>query len=163
LIVDPVLVNHKGKEMFDSAVIRAYQTHLLPLADLVTPNLAEAELLSGRKLTGLAMLESAVPIIHSFGSHWVLVKGSRAGADMVNLLYNGRETSLIRSPYYETDNTHGSGDTLSAAICAYLAQGYEMAPAVEKAIDFTALAIGRARNWRLGGGHGPLNHWPAAE
>ena len=163
LVVDPVLVNQKGEKMFDSAVVEAYQTHLLPLADLVTPNLAEAELLSGRKLTGLAMLQSAVQIIHSFGSDWVLVKGSRSGADMVDLLYDGRETSLIRSPYHETDNTHGSGDTLSAAVCAYLAQGYKMAPAVELAINFTTSAIGRACNWRLGGGHGPLDHWPATE
>ncbi len=161
LVVDPILVNHRGENMFDPDVVEAYRFHLLPLADLVTPNLAEAELLSGRSLTGLAMLESALQVIHSFGSSWVLIKGSRSGADMVDLLYNGRQTSLIRSPYYETENTHGSGDTLAAAVCAYLAQGYTMAPAVEGAINFTASAIGRARNWRLGGGHGPLSHWPA--
>jgi hydroxymethylpyrimidine kinase/phosphomethylpyrimidine kinase len=163
VVVDPVLVNHRGETMFDPGVAQAYQTHLLPLADLVTPNLAEAELLSGRKLTGLAMIESALPVIHSFGSRWVLVKGRRSGVEMVDLLYNGQDISLIRSPYYETENTHGSGDTLSAAICSYLARGKKMASAVEKAIKFTSLAIGRAKNWRLGDGHGPLNHWANAD
>ena len=159
VVVDPILVNHQGLAMFDPAVIVAYQTQLLPLADLVTPNLREAELLSDKKLTGLAMIEMALPILHSFGSRWILVKGHRSGAEMVDLLYDGQEISLIRSPYFETENTHGSGDTLSAAICAYLAKGYKMVHAVEAAAKFTSSAISQARNWRLGSGHGPLNHW----
>lgn len=163
LVVDPVLVNHQGERMFGPEVLKAYQHHLLPLADLLTPNLREAELLSGSRLNGLAMVEAAIQVIHSSGPRWVLIKGIRTGIDIVDLLYDGREMSLIRSPHYETQNTHGSGDTLTSAVCAYLAQGHNMAAAVNEAISFTMAAIGRARNWRLGDGHGPLDHWPTSE
>lgn len=163
LVVDPVLVNYQGEGMFGSEVLEAYQHHLLPLADLLTPNLREAELLSGRRLNGLAMVEAAIQVIHSRGSRWVLIKGIRTGIDIVDLLYDGREVSLIRSPYHETQNTHGSGDTLTSSVCAYLAQGHNMAAAVKEAVNFTVSAIGRARYWRLGGGHGPLDHRPTSE
>lgn len=158
LVVDPVLVDHRGESMFPARVTTAYAQYLLPLADLVTPNLAEAKLFTGLTVTSLATMETAARRIHDLGSRWVLIKGARSGSKLVDLLFDGREALLLRSPFVDSSNTHGSGDTLSAAICAYLAQGLTMVEAVERARDFTLAAIRGSIHWQLGGGHGPLNH-----
>lgn len=158
LVVDPVLVDHKGKSMFPAGVATAYAEYLLSLADLVTPNLAEAKLFTGLPVTSLATMETVARRIHALGSHWVLVKGARSGSKVVDLLFDGREALLLRSPFVDSPNTHGSGDTLSAAICAYLALGLTMVEAVGRARDFTLAAIRGSIHWKLGGGHGPLNH-----
>ncbi len=158
LVVDPVLVDHKGKSMFPASVATAYAEYLLPLADLVTPNLAEATLFTDLPVTSLATMETVARRIHALGSHWVLVKGARSGSKVVDLLFDGREARLLQSPFVDSPNTHGSGDTLSAAVCAFLAQGLSMVEAVRQAREFTLSAIRGAIHWQLGGGHGPLNH-----
>lgn len=158
VVVDPVLVDHKGESMFPANITKAYAQYLLPLADLVTPNLAEAKLFTGLPVTSLATMETVARCIHDLGSRWVLVKGARSGSKLVDLLFDGRKALLFRSPFVDTPNTHGSGDTLSAAICAFLAQGSTMVEAVERARDFTLAAIRGSIHWQLGSGHGPLNH-----
>jgi hydroxymethylpyrimidine/phosphomethylpyrimidine kinase len=159
LVVDPVLVNHRGEAMFPTAVTHAYLTHLLPLARLVTPNRREAELLTGIPVVTPADMQTAAQSIYDSGATAVLVKGAREGDSMVDLLFDGRETFLFRSPWLDSANTHGSGDTLSAAIVAYLAQGLDLVTAVRQAHHFTQQAIQAAVSWRLGQGHGPLNHF----
>ena len=159
LVVDPVLVNHKGESMFPATVARAYIDHLLPLADLFTPNLAEARLFSDSPVTSLATMEAAARAIQTLGPRWVLIKGARSGQEMVDLLYDGKNGRLLRKPHINSDNTHGSGDTLSAAICVFLARGLSMIEAVKRARDFTTMAIQGATHWRLGSGHGPLSHF----
>ena len=158
IVVDPVLVNHKGEMMFPPAVTEAYRNRLLPLADLVTPNPKEAALLSGRPVTSPTELTRAATAILELGPRNVLAKGFREGGEMVDVLVGPGEPQTFRRPIIETQNTHGSGDTLSAAVCVYLAQGWAMAPAVEGALGFTEEAIRRAAGWRLGRGHGPLSH-----
>jgi hydroxymethylpyrimidine/phosphomethylpyrimidine kinase len=158
LVVDPVLVNHKGESMFPASVAKAYAQCLLPLADLVTPNLAEGKLFTGLPVTSLATMETVARRIQRLGSQWVLVKGARSGSKLVDLLFDGQEALLLDSPFIDSLNTHGSGDTLSAAICAFMAQGSNMVEAVERARDFTLAAIRGSIHWQLGGGHGPLNH-----
>lgn len=158
LVVDPVLVDHKGKSMFPADVTTAYAEYLLPLADLVTPNLVEAKLFTGLPVTSLATMETVARQIHALGSQSVLVKGARSGSKVVDLLFDGREALLLHSPFVDSPNTHGSGDTLSAAICACLAQGLTMVEAVRRARDFTLAAIRGSAHWQLGSGHGPLNH-----
>lgn len=158
LVVDPVLVDHKSESMFPKSVAMAYAKYLLPLADLVTPNLAEAKLFTGLPVTSLASMETVAKRIHTLGSQWVLVKGARSGSSVVDLLFDGRKALLLRSPFVDSPNTHGSGDTLSAATCAFLAQGLTMVEAISRARDFTLDAIRGAIHWKLGGGHGPLNH-----
>ena len=108
---------------------------------------------------GLAQMETAARAIHDLGPSWVLIKGGRAEEDVVDLLFDGRQPFWFRSARIETSNTHGSGDTLSAAICAFRAQGMEMGTAVEKARRFTTAAIRGGASWRLGAGHGPVSHW----
>lgn len=159
LVVDPVLVNHRGEAMFPAAVTQAYKERLFPLADLVTPNVAEAILLSGRPVTSLSDLKEATSAILSFGPGRVLTKGFRDGDEMVDVLAGEDETIVFRRPLIESDNTHGSGDTLAAAICVLLAQGQTMKASVEGGQRYTEAAIRRAAGWRLGQGHGPLAHF----
>lgn len=159
LVVDPVLVNHQGQSMFPPAVAQAYAKHLLPLADLVTPNLEEGALLTGRPISGVQDLPLAARAIQDLGPRWVLLKGGRDGPAMVDILTDGRQSWTLSSPFLGTENTHGSGDTFSAAVCAFLAQGRPMLEAVRNAHAFTAAAIKGATGWQMGGGHGPVNHW----
>ncbi len=159
LVIDPVLVNHLGESMFPADMTDAFTKYLFPLADLVTPNLAESQLLAGINASSLVTTERAARIIQAQGPQMVLVKGIRSGSDMVDLLFDGKKARLFRHPLIESSNTHGSGDTLSAAICAYLANGTPMTTAIERSCEFTYAAIRRAVNWQLGRGHGPLSYW----
>jgi hydroxymethylpyrimidine/phosphomethylpyrimidine kinase len=162
LVVDPVLVNHVGQPMFPAEVIAAYRQHLLPLADLVTPNWREAALLAGQMIDGVpseADLAAAARVIAADGPRNVLIKGHRAGDQAVDLLFDGRDVTIFRSPWQETQHLHGSGDSLSAAVCAFLARGLDMAQAVAEAHQYTARAIRGAAGWQMGGGHGPVSPW----
>ncbi len=162
VVVDPVLVNHRGEPMFDAEVTSAYRL-LLPLAALVTPNRAEAALLAGAPVETLAAAEQAARQLHAQGAGAVLVKGIREGSEIVDLFFAGGEAQPLAAPYLATANTHGSGDTLSAAIAAALAQGLPLLAAVEQARAYTAAAIRGGSSWRLGAGHGPLCHWVERE
>lgn len=160
LVVDPVLVNHKGQAMFPPEVAQAYSAHLLPLAALVTPNRREAELLTGLPVRTLAEMETAVTHLHALGAKAVLLKGGPSGNEMRDIFFDGRTMTHLRTPVIDTAHTHGAGDTLSAAVAAFLAQGAELATAVARAHAFTYQAIQRAANWQMGHGHGPV--WPLA-
>ena len=141
ILIDPVLVNHRGESMFAPEVAAAYRTLLYPLADLVTPNAAEAMLL---EMAG--------------GGENVLVKGMARGDEIVDMYGSGERRVTLPQPRLDTINTHGSGDTLSAAICAYRAEGHDDLEAIRRAQAFTHAAIRRGAAWRLGAGHGPLGH-----
>jgi hydroxymethylpyrimidine/phosphomethylpyrimidine kinase len=157
IIVDPVLVNHRGEAMFSAEVSRAYLEKLLPLATLVTPNRWEAALLTGVTINSRADMRTAVRQLAASGVKYVLLKGWREGAQVVDLLFGAGEESWFSSPFIDTINLHGSGDTLSAAVCAFLAQGEGVETAVARAHAFTATAIQDAAEWRMGAGHGPIN------
>lgn len=158
LVVDPVLVNHQGQAMFAPEVTQAYREYLLPRAALVTPNRAEAALLTGLVVETLAEGETAVRHLHARGSQAVLLKGLVQGTRLVDLFFAGQQIALLDAERLETANTHGAGDTLSAAVCAFLAQGMDMATAVAHAHAFTQRAIHRAAAWQMGQGHGSV--WP---
>ena len=160
IVIDPVLVNHHGQNMFPDIVRQLYLAYLVPLADLVTPNLVETAILMGSSsIDSYGRIRSAAKGLHQVGARQVLIKGFRDGPEIVDTLFNGTRFIEFRQPLIETENTHGAGDTLSAAICAFLAQGAEMETAVAQAQQFTHRAIQQAVNWRLGGGHGPLAHF----
>ncbi|MEZ4591632.1 MAG: bifunctional hydroxymethylpyrimidine kinase/phosphomethylpyrimidine kinase [Chloroflexota bacterium] len=157
IVIDPVLVNHRGQPMFPDEVRQLYLAHLLPLADLITPNLGEtAVLLQTSSINSYAKLRRAASRLHALGAKNVLIKGFLDGDDLVDVLFDGQTFTDFRQPRLETENTHGSGDTLSAAICFFLAQGLPLAEAISQAQQFTHRAIQRAARWQLGGGHGPL-------
>lgn len=156
LVIDPVLVNHRGTSLFPTAVMQAVIAHLLPLAELVTPNRVEAGLLAGLAVESVADGETAVRHIHALGPQNVLLKRIPDDDKLVDLLFDGKHITRLSITKVETVNTHGSGDILSAAICAFLARGAGMATAVSLARQFTVQAIQNSASWQMGGGHGPV-------
>jgi hydroxymethylpyrimidine/phosphomethylpyrimidine kinase len=156
LVVDPVMIAKSGDALLEPDAVRAVTTSLLPLALVVTPNLPEAEVLAGIPVSSRADMEEAARRIHKLGPRHVLVKGGHLKGDAVDLLYNGREFTVFQVPRLESDNTHGTGCTLSAAVTAGLAVGRPLETAVADALDFVHRAIARAPG--LGAGHGPLDH-----
>lgn len=162
LVVDPVLVNHRHEAMFGPDVTEAYRQSLLPLATLVTPNRAEAALLTGQTVDGVVAAGHAARALHGMGARHVLLKGIPDGEQMADLFFDGYTCLTLASPRLETDNTHGSGDTLSAAIAAVLAHGLPLPEAIERGRGYTLAALRGSQSWRLGAGHGPLRHWTGA-
>ncbi len=161
VVVDPVLVNHRGEAMFGPEVAAAYRELLIPLADLITPNRQEAALLLTKEeieRLGDWEIDAISQSPNLSISCRVLLKGLRRDDEIVDVYWDGQERLEIARPFIATSNTHGSGDTLSAAICAYRALGQDWPDAIRRAGDFTHAAIGRGANWRLGAGHGPLGH-----
>ena len=158
LVVDPVLVNHRGQPMFSPAVADAYGRCLFPLATLITPNRREAEELSGLEVGGVDAGIAAARHLRAAHSCPVLLKGIPDRDELVDILDDGQIT-LLRTPRQQTSNTHGSGDSYSAAIITCLAQGQSLREAVAAAHAFIQRRIRAAASWRVGRGHGPLAHW----
>ena len=161
LVVDPVLVNHLGQPMFAEEVVQSYRRELLPSANLITPNRHEAALLAGlpeETLQRVAGLRKAAEKLHLLGTPHVLITCNREDDQMVDYWSDGKQFHRLPVPWIETENQHGSGDTLSAAICAFLARGDAVGEAIIQAQQFTARALNSATTWRLGHGHGPLSH-----
>jgi hydroxymethylpyrimidine/phosphomethylpyrimidine kinase len=159
LLVDPVLVNHRGHSMFGSDVVAAYRDQLFPLADLITPNRQEAALLAGRPLPPLHRRDELAAVLQTAGAQRILLTGVPNGAEVVDVLLDNGGIDYFSQPAIVTENRHGSGDTLSAAICAFVAKGNGLIPAVRQAQQFTHKAMRRSAAWKLGAGHGPLAHW----
>ena len=159
LVVDPVLVNHRAEAMFGEAVTEAYRQKLLPLATLVTPNRAEAGVLTGRSVSTIDEMATAARQIYDAGPGAVLIKGGRQDQMQIDIFFDGNDIHTFQAPFIKTENTHGSGDTLSAAITTRLGQGEPLMSAIEQAHHFTGAAIRAGKSWQLGAGHGPLGQW----
>jgi hydroxymethylpyrimidine/phosphomethylpyrimidine kinase len=157
-VLDPVMVATSGDPLLDVSAISAIRDELVPLADLVTPNLDEVAVLLGhRPRDEHEMCRSAERIVNELGGAAVLVKGGHLdGDDVIDVSYDGT-MRVFRRPRVNTTSTHGTGCTLSAAIAARLAFGDELGDAVDAGLDFVHRAIQTAPG--LGAGHGPLNHW----
>lgn len=159
IVVDPVLVTHRGQPMFAEAVRVHYVSALLPIAYLLTPNVMETAVLLNTSVpdpTDLPRLAQLAQELHRMGARNVLLKGGRDGEDVVDIFFDGRTAHELRSPHIETENTHGAGDTLSAAVCVALARGERLDTAVYLAHQFTHQAIQNGAQWQLGAGHGPV-------
>jgi hydroxymethylpyrimidine/phosphomethylpyrimidine kinase len=156
-VLDPVMIASSGDALLTGDAVMAVRSELVPLADLITPNLNEASILLGQSVCDESAMERAARALVETGARAALVKGGHLpGNDMVDLLFDGRELRAFRRSRVDTRSTHGTGCTLSAAITAQLALGSPLELAVERAIDFVHAAIANAPG--LGGGHGPLNH-----
>ena len=160
LVVDPVMVAKSGDRLLAEEALRAVRERLVPQALVVTPNHPEAEVLVGHPIEGDAAVRAAASRIIELGARWVVMKGGhRPGAEIVDLLHDGREFWEFRSPRVETTSTHGTGCTLASAIAARLALGDDVPAAVGAAEEYLHEAIVRARP--IGRGHGPLHHFHA--
>jgi hydroxymethylpyrimidine/phosphomethylpyrimidine kinase len=157
VVLDPVMVAKGGASLAASETIEALKSHLIPLATLVTPNLPEAEVLSGMPVSAGRAAAKAADAIRALGAKAVLMKGGHGeGENVIDILVDGAEITVFASPRLETRHTHGTGCTLSTAIACGLAQGLSLSDAVAGAHDYVHEAIRTAPG--LGAGHGPLNH-----
>jgi hydroxymethylpyrimidine/phosphomethylpyrimidine kinase len=156
LVVDPVMVAKSGDRLLDAAAERAYVERLFPLAAIVTPNLHEAEALLGRPVRDLEAMRAAARAIAALGARSVLVKGGGLAGDPVDVFFDGSRLVDLPAPRVDTRNTHGTGCTLSAAICARLAAGDALADAVRAAKAY--LTEGLRRSFAPGSGRGIVDH-----
>lgn len=157
LVVDPVMVATSGDRLLQPEAEATLRTVLVPLATLVTPNLAEAGVLIGHKITSLEDMQAAAAQIVAQGAQAVLVKGGHAITKATDVFYDGRTMELLQSEVIETPNTHGTGCTLSAAIAAYLARGALRLDAVRQAKRYITEALKHSLS--IGQGSGPVGHF----
>jgi len=157
LVVDPVMISKHGAPLLDAAAAGALRGRLLPRATLVTPNLPEAEALTGRPVADRGAMREAARALLDLGPRAVLLKGGHLAGEAADLLlYPGGE-HWFTAARIETPHTHGTGCTYSAAITAGLALGHGLPEAVATAKAFITEAI--RTNPGLGGGQGPVNHF----
>jgi hydroxymethylpyrimidine/phosphomethylpyrimidine kinase len=161
LVVDPVLVSKHGRPLVDEESMNAIRDELLPCAALLTPNVPEAEALSGVAIHGPDDLRRAAERIRDLGARAVLIKGGHRDGPATDVLLEGATWLEFPAPRIATRHTHGTGCTYSAAITASLASGMALADAVGRAKRFIHEAIRTAPG--LGKGCGPLNHWAGSE
>ena len=158
VVVDPVMIAKSGDALVDDDGIRAMRAELLPRALVVTPNLPEAEILSGVPIRSLADAREAARRIHASGKCAVIVKGGHAsGDDIVDLLFDGDRFTEFPTTRIHTRNTHGTGCTFASAIAAHLALGHSLQEATARAQAYVAGAI--RHGLAIGKGHGPLDHF----
>lgn len=156
IIVDPVMVATSGSSLMESEAVSTLKEKLLPIATLVTPNVPEAEVLTGMKITDeKSMLETAKYISENYGCA-VLLKGGHSINDANDLLYVNGQGTWFYGKRINNTNTHGTGCTLSSAIASNLAKGYDLSTSIHKAKDYISKAL--AAMLDLGEGSGPLNH-----
>jgi hydroxymethylpyrimidine/phosphomethylpyrimidine kinase len=158
VVVDPVMVSASGHAFLPADAVAALKS-LLPLATVITPNIPEAETLAGRNIADDREREEAVRVLlAATGARNVLIKGGHGrGGAADDFLAGEAGTAWFREPRVETENSHGTGCTLSSAICARLAQGRPLIEAVGLAKDY--VTRGLRHSLRLGAGPGPLNHF----
>lgn len=156
IVVDPVMVATSGDRLISEDAVGALKERLLPLATVLTPNIPEAELLSGEEITDAAGMERAARAISEKYGCAVLCKGGHQVNDADDLLWRGGEGRWFRGRRIATSNTHGTGCTLSSAIASELAKGLELDAAVERAKAYISGALGAMLD--LGRGSGPMDH-----
>jgi len=162
IVLDPVMVAQSGDRLVQDDTVEAIKKLLMPVADVVTPNLPEAEILLGRSIESHDEIKRAAMELSGFGSRSILIKGGHgAGKESADIFYIAKEERFIElfGKRIETKNNHGTGCTLSSAIAAYLAKGCGIEEAVRKAKTYIKGAIKAGANYTIGKGCGPVHHF----
>lgn len=159
LVVDPVMVSRVGAKLIDDRAVDSLFDSLIPLASIITPNRYEAQLLSGIEINDFEAMKAAAEIIFQKSATPVLVKGGGMKGRLrgVDICFDGQEWETFQTRSVETNNTHGTGCTLSAAIAANLALGDDLKIAVKKAKDYVTNALDHSL--AIGQGTGPVGHF----
>ena len=156
IVVDPVMVATSGSKLLRDDAVQALTEKLLPMAEVLTPNIPEAEILSGMTITDAAGMEAAAKRISEKYGCAVLCKGGHQINDADDLLWQGGTGKWFRGKRIHNPNTHGTGCTLSSAIASNLAKGYDLDTSVERAKAYISGAL--AAMLDLGKGSGPMDH-----
>ncbi|WP_312569507.1 bifunctional hydroxymethylpyrimidine kinase/phosphomethylpyrimidine kinase [Comamonas sp.] len=160
VVLDPVMVATSGDKLIHDETVSVLVRELFPLATVVTPNLDEAGWLIGRPIADVSAMEQAAQDLLALGAQQVLLKGGHLPGEWVVDLLAGRDglRKELGSQRIHTHNGHGTGCTLSSAIAAHMALGFDLVPAVESARTYIIGAIASGAQVHTGQGHGPLNH-----
>ena len=160
IVLDPVMISKSGFHLLESKAESALIKMLIPLATLVTPNIPEAEVILQEKISSVSDMKKAGEKIHKLGPKYVLMKGGHLeGQCSTDLLFDGKTWHEFSTKRMPTKNTHGTGCTLSAAICANIAKGHSIEDSVAMAKDYVTKAI--KWSFSIGQGPGPLHHFHA--
>ncbi|WP_242254476.1 bifunctional hydroxymethylpyrimidine kinase/phosphomethylpyrimidine kinase [Bacillus cereus group sp. BfR-BA-01379] len=160
IVLDPVMIAKGGASLLQQEAVQALKEYLLPVATVVTPNVPEAEVLTGMEIYNVEDSKEAAKVLHELGAKYVLMKGGHAeyqGSEVIDLLFDGETFIEFRSERIPSKQTHGSGCTFASAVTAGLAKGYSIEGAVQEAKRFISIAIEEPLN--IGSGHGPTNHF----
>jgi hydroxymethylpyrimidine/phosphomethylpyrimidine kinase len=156
-VIDPVMISTSGHHLISAEAFRILIDKLMPLAYLVTPNIEEAEVITGVKIETTQDMELAAQKIKDKGVANVIVKGGHLSGDAIDVLFDGRAFIYYGSKRLQTKNTHGTGCTFAAAITAELAKGNDLQAAVKIAKDYITNAI--SSSYDIGNGRGAVNHF----
>ena len=159
IVLDPVMMTSSGDPLLNSDAKETLINKLFPHVSVLTPNIPEAEVISGVQISCVEDMKTAAEKVRTLGPENVLLKGGHLdkSSDAIDVLYNGKDFFEFKSLRVDTKNTHGTGCTYSAAICAGLAKGLSVIDAVKEAKDYVTFAI--QNSFDIGKGHGPLNHF----
>lgn len=158
VVVDPVIIATSGDPLLEEEAIGVIREKLIPCAHIITPNLDEAQVLSGIKIGGDDTLKEIASVLHDMGAAAVLLKGGHSASEEVtDLFYDGKKYTYFRSQRIMTKNTHGTGCTLSSALLAYLCLGMEPLEAVKAAREYVYERLKRAKEGSVGRGYGPIS------
>ncbi len=161
VVFDPVMVSTSGCKLIEDDTIEAITSILMPLATIITPNLSEAKAMTGKPLSTVEEMKSAGKELLVYGCQSVLIKGGHLdGNDMCDVLVTKKETEpyIFKANKIDSNNTHGTGCTLSSAIATFLALGKGLPEAVKLAKEYVSKGIESGKDVVTGRGHGPLNH-----
>lgn len=169
VVVDPVMLSKNGKRLLSSDAVHALISRLFPLSLIVTPNIPEAECITGLPIKSVSHAEEAAKCIYQSGPSYVLIKGGHAGKSwsmknkdaVIDILYDGKSFEYIEGAYIPTQNTHGTGCTHASAIAAFLAKGNDLTEAVVQAKKVVTRAIQKSFN--PGKGYGTLDQFGAVQ
>lgn len=160
IVVDPVMIAKSGDALLSKAACDTVIKELLPIATVVTPNIHEAEAMLKIKIDTIDGMKRAGAMIKEMGCGFVVIKGGHMSGKepmATDVVFNGKEYSLLSEKRFDTKNCHGTGCTFSAAITAGLAKGYPVLKAIEQAKAFITAAI--RDSFSIGNGYGPTNHF----
>jgi len=157
VVIDPVMYAKNSSPLMQPDAIHTFIKSVLPLADVLTPNIPEAERISGIKISDMDGMKKAAVVIHKMGCQNVIVKGGHSTGDASDILFDGSTFHTFYAKRIDTKNTHGTGCTFSSSIAANLALGLDLQEAVQKAKEYITTAIRHALP--LGRGHGPTHHF----
>lgn len=161
VVLDPVMVASSGDALISNHAVDIMKEKLIPLCDVLTPNIPEAEKLSGEKLVNSEDLEDLAQSVCALGCRAVLLKGGHAFGDSraTDILYTEQRVKTYSVPRIDTNNTHGTGCTLSAALTCYVALGHDLPEAAGLAKTYLTEALRQSESLNVGNGHGPVNHF----
>lgn len=162
IVLDPVMVATSGDKLLEDEAIDTLKKELIPFVRVITPNIPEAEILLGRKITCQADLPLVVKDLSAGGAVSVLLKaGHLTEKELVDIFYNAETDEIVqlKSERVDTPNTHGTGCTFSSAVTSFLAHGLPLTDAVMKAKEYMVEAIKAGSDYEIGKGHGPVHHF----